>query len=187
MHAIQRRLAAALRPLATSVLLAIPIASAASAQTPPGDRGLEDALTPGRTIWITASVGPEQQGRVVGVSGGVLTMTTDDDVRRLRLTDIVRVRARTSDALLNGALIGAGVAVASGLLLCRATESWRVCVDDAGPMLRIGAIGAAAGIGIDALIRGRRTIYEAAPGSVRLTASPVLARRAGGLRVSMTY
>jgi hypothetical protein len=56
------------------------------------------------------------------------------------------VAVRHSDSLLNGALIGAGVAVASGLLVCRTMEPWENCRDDVGPMLRIGAIGAAIGI-----------------------------------------
>jgi hypothetical protein len=56
---------------------------------------------------------------------------------------------------------------------------------DVGPMFRIGAVGA--GIGIDALIRGRRTIDEAAHRSTRLQAAPIVGRRAGGLRVSIRF
>jgi hypothetical protein len=89
--------------------------------------------------------------------------------------------------VINGALIGAGVAVASGLFLCRLTEPWENCRDDVGPMVRIGAIGAGVGIGIDALIRGRRTIYEAAHGSTRLHAAPVITRHAAGLQVSLSF
>jgi hypothetical protein len=54
-------------------------------------------------------------------------------------------------------------------------------------MFRIGAIGAGVGIGIDALVRGRRTIYEAAPGSIRLRAAPLVVRHAGGLQVSLSF
>jgi hypothetical protein len=92
-------------------------------------------------------------------------------------TDVAKVRVRRSDSVLNGALIGAGAAVASGLLLCRLTEPWENCRDDVGPMLTIGAIGAGAGIGIDALIRGRTTIY----------AAPIIARDTTGLRVSLSF
>ena len=53
------------------------------------------------------------------------------------------VAVRESDSLLNGALIGTGAAVASGLLLCTMMEPWENCRDDYGPMARIGAIGAA--------------------------------------------
>jgi len=94
------------------------------------------------------------------------------------------VAVRHSDSVLNGALIGAGVAIASGLFVCRTMEPWRNCVDDIGPMLRLGAIGAAIGIGVDALIR--KTIYETASGS-RLDAAPLVARRGGGLQLSLKF
>jgi hypothetical protein len=54
-------------------------------------------------------------------------------------------------------------------------------------MFRIGAIGAGLGIGVDALIRGRRTIYEAAPGAMRLQAMPIFIRHAGGLQISLSF
>jgi hypothetical protein len=121
------------------------------------------------------------------VSGGVVTASAGAGIRRVAAADVVRVRARQSDGLLNGALIGAGAAVGMGLALCRLTEPWENCRDDVGPMLRIGAIGAGIGIGVDALIRGRKTIYEAAPGSTQLNAAPIVARGAGGLRVSLSF
>jgi hypothetical protein len=54
-------------------------------------------------------------------------------------------------------------------------------------MLRIGALGAGIGIGVDALIRGRTTIYEAASSSARLQAAPIVAPGAVGLRVSLGF
>ena len=64
-----------------------------------------------------------------------------------------RTTARRNDSLWNGALIGAGTAVAGSLLLCRSMEPWEVCRDDVGAMVTSAAIGAAIGIGVDALIR----------------------------------
>ena len=125
--------------------------------------------------------------RIVAVSGDVVTTSVADDIRRLRAADVIRVRTRHSDSVLNGALIGAGAAVASGLFLCTRTEPWRNCRDDAGPMFRIGAVGAGIGIGIDALIRGRRTIYEAGPGATRLHVAPIVARHAGGLQIALSF
>ena len=98
----------------------------------------------------------------------------------------VRVRVRRSDSLLNGALIGAGAAVGAGLL-CRLTEPWENCRDDLGPMVRIGALGAAIDIGVDALVRRQRTIYEAPGRSMRFSAAPVVARRAAGLQVTVGF
>ena len=95
------------------------------------------------------------------------------------------VAVRESDSLLNGALIGAGVGVASGLFLCTRTEPWRNCRDDVGPMIKIGAIGAGIGIGIDALIR--RKVYQSASGATEVHAAPIVGRRAKGLRLSVKF
>ena len=171
-----------------SAVLSVLPGFAASAQTPQTvTPSLETALAPGMTVWITDAVGHEAKTRIVSLSGDVVTTASGEDVRRLRPTDVTRVRVRHSDPVLNGAVIGAGAAVASGLLLCSLTETWENCRDDVGPMLAFGAIGAGAGIGIDALIRGRKTIYEVAPGSTRLRASPILARHARGLQVSIGF
>jgi len=77
--------------------------------------------------------------------------------------------------------------VPSGLFLCRLTEPWANCTDDVGPMLRVGAIGAGVGIGIDLLFRGRKTIYAVEPGAAQLSATPIVARRAGGLQISLNF
>ena len=173
--------------IALFILFSASIGSAASAQMPLEEtRKLETTLTPDRTVWITDSGGREEKTRIVGISGGVVTTAAGKEVRRLRATDVVRVQARHSDPLWNGALIGAGAAVASGLFVCSLMEPSENCRDDVGPMLRIGALGAGIGIGIDALMRGRKTIYEA-PGSARLSASPIFARRGGGLQLSLSF
>ena len=77
--------------------------------------------------------------------------------------------------------------VAAGLYLCNVTEPWANCRDDFGPMFRIGALGAGIGIGVDALIRGRTTIYERERGAARLQAAPIVGRHAGGLQVSLSF
>lgn len=92
---------------------------------------------------------------------------------------------RESDSLLNGALIGAGVGVVSGLLLCRSAEPWENCRDDVGPMIKIGAIGAGIGIAIDALIR--KKVYRSASGATEVHAAPIVSRRAKGGRLSVSF
>lgn len=161
--------------------------SAVSAQTPRGQQTLEELLVPGMTAWITESGGREEKTRIVGVSGDTVTIESGDRTRHLRSADVRRVRVRRSDSVLNGALIGAGAAVASGLYLCNQIESWDICRRNVGPMLRIGALGAGIGIGVDALIRGRTTIYDAASSSARLQAEPIVAPGAVGLRVSLGF
>jgi hypothetical protein len=168
-------------------MFSVATGSTVSAQTPQGSqRNLETSLLPGMTVWITDTNGREEKARIVGISGDLVTSTDGNQTRQLRMADVKRVTARHSDSVLNGALIGAGVAVASGLALCRMTEPWRNCRDDVGPMLRIGAVGAGIGIGIDALIRGRRTIYEA-PESTQVRAAPIVGRHVGGVQVSISF
>jgi hypothetical protein len=168
-----------------ALVLLVSAATGSAVRAQPPQRGLEPSLIPGMTVWITNSGGREDKVQIVSVSGDAVTATAAGGVQRLPTADIVRIRVRQSDSLINGALIGAGAAVASGLFLCSLTEPWSNCRDDVGPMVRIGAIGA--GIGIDALIRGRRTIYDAAPRSTRLYAVPFAARHARGLQFSLRF
>ena len=139
------------------------------------------------TIWLTDRGGREDKVQVVDVSRDELTVAAGIDIRRLRIADIVRVDTRVSDGLTNGALIGTGAAVASGLLLCRSSEPWRNCRDDVGPMLRIGALGAALGSGIDALIRRRITLYPPAPDAAALQLTPLLAPRIAGFSLAVSF
>jgi hypothetical protein len=177
-----------LKRTALLALCSFSAVSAAFAQTSGGSStNLEATLRPGMTVWITVAGKREEKARIVGVSGDVVTAAAGNDIRRLRTTDITRVRARHSDSVINGALIGAGAAVASGLFLCTLTEPWENCRDDVGPIARIGAIGAGAGIAVDALIRGRRTIYEAAHGSVRMFAAPLITPHTRGVQVSFSF
>jgi hypothetical protein len=159
------------------ILLFMASASAVSAQTEPAAADLERALHPGMTVWITDSRGREEKVRI----------DTNADVRRLLAADIAQVTARHPDSVLNGALIGAGSAIATGLFFCTLMEPWENCRDDVGPMVKIGALGAGIGIAIDALFRGRKTIYEPTRGAARVSAAPILTPREKGLRLSFTF
>jgi hypothetical protein len=162
--------------------------SAVSAQTTQGARpSVDTILNPGMAVWITDASGREEKTRIVDVSGTLVTTEAGGDTRRLQTTDVRRVRVSQSDSVVNGALIGAGAGVASGLFVCRLTEPWEVCRNNIGPMIGWGAIGAGAGLAIDAVIRERKTIYEAAPRGVRLYAAPVIASGTRGLQIAFRF
>ena len=108
-----------------------------------------------------------------------------DAVRFTPTTALSQTARRESDSLLNGALIGAGVAVATGLFVCTRMEPWENCRDDVGPMLQIGAIGAGVGIAIDALIR--RKVTSATPDAARVQVAPIVARERKGVRLSIGF
>lgn len=178
------------------VLVFMSAGSVASAQpTDTATNGLETALVPGATVWITDAAGREHRVKIVGVSDGVVTAADGDETERFPILDVMKVRVRGSDSVINGALIGAGAAVATGLILCSLTETWENCRDDAGPMLRIAALGAGVGIGIDALVRGRHTVYERSAGAGQGSPSSADRGRTGAgaflpvtqLQVSLTF
>ena len=100
-------------------------------------------------------------------------------------TQTAGVTVRESDSLINGALIGAGAGVASGLVLCTLMEPWENCNDDFGSMMKVGAIGAGIGMGIDALIR--KKVYQTASGETEVHAAPIIGRRTKGLRLSVRF
>lgn len=107
------------------------------------------------------------------------------ELRRLDQTQVVRAERKRNDSVLNGALIGAAVGVASGLAICRTMEPWEVC-NDPKPLLQVGAVGAAIGIGVDALIRKREFVAVPA-GSSTVSVAPVAGRGAKGLRVAVRF
>jgi hypothetical protein len=148
---------------------------------------LENALLPGTTAWITDASGHEYKTRIINVSGPIVTVAAGRGTRSLSSADVRRVRVRRSDSLINGALIGAGSAVASGLGLCSLTESWENCRDDGGSIAAIAALGAGIGVAIDALLRDRRTIYEAGTSSRELRIGPMLAPHARGLQIAVRF
>ena len=108
-----------------------------------------------------------------------------DAVARVTTAETRQNSRRESDSLLDGALIGAGTAVAIGLFLCTRGEPWENCRDDVGPMLRIAAIGAGVGIAIDALIR--RKVTSDTTATSRIHAAPMITRRAKGLQIAWTF
>jgi hypothetical protein len=114
-----------------------------------------------------------------------LSTAASEELRRLQ-ADGGRIETRRrNDSVLNGALIGAAAGLGSGLLLCRAMEPWEVC-NDPGPLLRISALGAAIGIGIDALIRERETVYPAAA-PTQLHVAPMVGRGAKGVQLGLRF
>ena len=96
----------------------------------------------------------------------------------------VRIDRRRNDSVLNGAIIGAAAGVGTGIALCLAMEPWETC-NNPGPLARFGALGAAIGIGVDALIRPRETIFM--PPGTHVSVAPVVGRATKGLRVAVRF
>jgi hypothetical protein len=170
------------------LLLSVAAASVAGAQTlDEAPSRLELVLRPGTTVWVTDRAGREQRVRIVALDGGAISGRGQAGLERLALAEIVRIRARQADSLVDGVAIGFGAAVASGLFVCTRLEPWDVCRDDVGPLLGIGAIGAGIGLVFDAILRDRRIVYERGAPLARLEVAPLLGRARRGVRVSLRF
>jgi hypothetical protein len=104
----------------------------------------------------------------------------DGTTRELTSAAVSRIRQRLSDRLWNRALIGFGAGAALGAYAAGSSDScsYEGGAQCYGPALTMAALGAGIGTGIDALIKGRKVIYEApAAKSVAWMLAPVISHR----------
>lgn len=162
------------RYLLVVAMLGVPLT--VQAQEPsPVPRGLDLQALP--TGYVLDDQGVETSGRLLKLDRDGVVLVIDGAERRFDLARVKRV-SRRGDSLKNGAIAGAVVGVVMGLLTggiadCRTDSGYGTC----GAGQRVGfvvggtAIYTAIGVGIDALIQGRTTIYQAPPrgGSLSFT------------------
>jgi hypothetical protein len=128
------------------------------------------------------------RGRILAVQTDRLVVDTGHTLRAWSADELHEVRRRRRDSVLNGAIIGAAVGGGLTSLLYLDNE----CRGDpacAKAVVVYAATGAAAGAGIDALIRSNPVIYRRSAGGVSWRVSPALsvdARRAG-VQLSIGY
>jgi len=115
-----------------------------------------------QTIYARDRAGVETEGKLLRLNVDSLVLLDHGVERRLAIDDVVRIQKR--DGLKNGTIIGAAVGVVMGLLAAGISD----CPDDAGGSCgaaRVATVGVSIGIytgigaGLDALVRGRSTIY----------------------------
>jgi hypothetical protein len=144
----------------------------------------------GDTVYVTDATGRETRARILDLSPSSLLLSMNGTDRKLSESDVVRIRQRLPDPLLNGAAIGAGFVVAlSSVARIWFSDDGGTFWENAGFILYLGSIGAGVGTGIDALIQGRKIIYTT-PGSGSswsFGVSPVLSRGVKGVRVSISF
>ena len=156
---------------------------AASAQAPASSfEELRQVLKNGQRVVVTDTRGHQTTGDVVRGSPTDQSITILAPEPRRFTADIV-AEVRTSDRLLNGALIGSAVGT------CLAV--WDYAVDPSEPgnaaifALAIG-LGTGIGTGIDALIESR-LLYRRQRQSSTLNVSPLVSRNRRGVLVSVRF
>ena len=157
----------------------------ASAQSD-ADR-IRQRVKEGQKVRITDDQGREWHGRIGTLTPDSLTVVTDDRERKdLPYGTILRID-RPHDSLANGALIGFASGAALGLGVVIGEESndcepgvFFSCGEPtggayvAGPLV-FGGLGAAVGVGIDALIRKDPRLFQRT-GPARVTLAPAVGR-----------
>ena len=174
---------------------------------------LPTTLQQGETIELTTATGDTLKGDVLDVSSSGLELrirtprpagnTPAAAQRRLLENDVRRIVREHHDSLWNGTIIGLAAAAFPGVVsiawgLSAANEGYTTGAELAGAGIVMLGIGAGLGAAVDASIHRRTTVYlrpttrssvgrdSGLPGPA-VSVSPLLARTAGGVRVSLQF
>ncbi len=135
----------------------------ASAQTAQQLSGLRSSNL--QTVYVLDRSGAETSGKLLGLNPESIVLLVDGAERRFDMANVARIQKR--DSLKNGALIGAVVGLAMGFVTagisdCPGYEPGGSCSGFRAVTFATSVgMYAAMGTGIDALVRGRSTIYAA--------------------------
>ena len=152
---------------------------------------LNTRLRPGDTVWVTDAQGREVKGRILSLSTDALTLEGGKP-RSFGAPEVSTIQLRRNDSLANGALIGLGVGSGLTLVACLADTEAREAGWCVAAAAVYGGIGAGIGVGIDALIPGKKILAYRAPAPsgappARLSIAPVVTPRAKGVAVSFAF
>ena len=142
------------------VAVAIVLFCAATAQAQPPDWSYKVQL--GKHVFVTTDKGERVEGLAGQVTPEGILVATPAGVRTVSYRDMRKVEKR--DALWTGAAIGGFTGFALGLAVIIADDghcSSQACRSEEASVPVGGALyGALIGWGIDALVKGRTTIYD---------------------------
>jgi hypothetical protein len=135
------------------------------------------------TVYVRDDSGVETSGRLLRLNRDSLVLLVEGAERQFEAAHVTRIQQR-GDSLRNGAIIGAIVGVALGIVTagfsdCPGDHPGGSCPGSRAALLLVSTgVYAGIGTGIDALIPGRTTLYEAASAGRQGPASPAFHGRA---------
>jgi len=153
---------------------------------------LPNYIKVGDTVFLTDNTGKEIKARVEALGPTQIHLTHDGGPLVVSEDGVRQIHRQYSDSLIQGALIGVGI---GGVLAI-----WTVQTEPplgeitSGEAARGGAfligIGAGLGVGIDALVKGRKLVYYSGPADkpeTRISIYPIVTRERKGLGVSVSF
>lgn len=136
----------------------------------------------GKRIFITTHAGEWVEGIAVQIRPDAIVVSTPDGRQAVPYRDVRRAQKR--DPAWTGAVTGAAAGVAVGLAVMRNSDCFgRQCTaEETGFIIGSAIYGGLIGWGLDMVIMGKRTIFEA-------SAAPTLtlAPRRGGLSAAVVF
>ena len=170
----------------TLLLLIVASAAPAAAQTASSFEQLAVLVESGDRITVTDSAGRERTGRIIDLSPTALGLLTDGARHDFREAHIDTISQMRQDTLRNGAWFGLAVGAAIG------ATYFIPKYDIAGRYATMffglwAAAGTGVGVGLDALVRSRKVIYQPTGAARRVTVAPLLARHRRDLAVSFGF
>lgn len=139
----------------------------------------------GDVVYVRDETGKEQRAAIVNLTPEVLIVSMGGTRREFTDRSMLRIRQRRSDSPWTGGIIGAGIGAGLGVLAASASEECSHNTGSsscAGPVLSLTGLGMGVGLGIDALIQGRKVIYETPGWTARLVIAPSIEKRGFGIR-----
>lgn len=138
--------------------------SQVSAQQVSSFEQLQLLVKPGDKIEVIGTDGQSSKGKIESLTPAKLRLAIKGSVRDYAQKDALLIKQKRSDSLANGAIIGAvaGGGLTGGLFIayCSGGE----CDGEAGSVvaatLIYAGLGAAIGVGVDAMFKHRQTIYK---------------------------
>lgn len=125
---------------------------------------LASIVVPGTKITLTDDFNDEFSGSIKEVTPTALTVWVDDGAPRVfRESQILRVQERRNDSVMNGVLVGTaiGAGSAAGMTIIAYSANYYIHKDAVVRNVSVwAALGAGAGALVDALRKGRSTVYE---------------------------
>jgi hypothetical protein len=159
-----------------------------SAQPPTTDFGLlSSRVRVGETVWVTGEDGREVQGKLWDLSASSLEIMSRGQTKTFSADGLRVVWARQHDSLGNGALIGLCAGVVLAAFAAAECDEHLPCFVAGG--LVYGGMGAAIGVGIDALTPpGKIEVYRRpAIQSARIRLAPVVSPRGQGVVLRIAF
>ena len=159
-----------------------------SAQLVSSFEQLQLLVKPGDNIYVTDAAGVTTKGRIAELSPSSLGLVVKGSRRNLSQTDVHEIRQGRGDSLWNGALIGA--AVGGGLTAIAVTAvdcCYTFGADAYGAVAYSAGIGAAIGVGLDALIPSKQLIFNKSRSAGKFQIKPILNRSDKGVKVAFSF